>query len=240
MLQFQSAMAGELFLSTWLCYHLSHLRRLASGAIFIDTECSFDARRAAAMAGALATHIAALDAQSATDNSAATTAAPTCDSILARIQVVRVHSFLELVKLVHALPHILRTNTPPVRLVVIDSVAAVARGDPTLQADAGERVRMLSALGARLRDVAVAGDAAVVVTNHVTVAAQTVALDGDESAAAGGNALVQCPALGDRWRHWCDTRVFLEFNGTTRTARLIKGGKDQTVTFSITDEGIRD
>jgi DNA repair protein RadA len=209
---------------------------LDAGALMIDAECALDAARLARMADALSAHLCALrDARLSENPDANIAATPTRDEILARIHVHRPHSFLELAALLHALPHLVRTLG--VRVVVVDSVAAHVRGEPLLD-DAGgaQRTRFLAAVAQRLCECAHSCNVAVVVTNHLTVVPPSRNSD-------NGVAMAQhMPALGDRWRHWCETRVLLEFDGFNRTARILKGNCADTITvpFRICDDGVRD
>lgn len=200
---------------------------VASGALIVDAECAVDARRLSQMAAALATHLQVL---CAARSDAHLLKMPTRDEILARIHLIRPHSFVDLAALFHALPHLVRTLD--VRVVVVDSIAAHVRGEPLLDDRGGaQRTRLLAAMAQRLCEVAHSCNVAVVVTNHLTVVPPT----NDVSSA------LHMPALGERWRHWCETRLLLEFDGFNRTARLLKGNCADTIAvpFRICDEGVR-
>jgi DNA-repair protein XRCC3 len=204
---------------------------LGGAALVVDTQCAVSAFRLAHLSAALAAHLSALyDAQFATADPRPPPP-PTRDEILACIHVVRPRSHVELAALCHALPHLVRSLG--VRVVVIDSVAALVRGEPLLDDKNGAlRTRLLTAISQRLCETAQTCNAAVVVTNHLTLAPR---------AADAGATMMQMPALGDRWRHWCETRILLEFDGVNRTARVLKGCVADTlcVPFRITTDGVR-
>lgn len=205
---------------------------VGGAALIVDAECTFSADRAAQLAAALEQHLNALYETRFAHADPRPPAPPTRDEILSRIHVHRPHSHVELAALCHSLPHLVRTLG--VRLVVIDSVATHVRGEPLLDDRSGAlRSRLLTAIAQRLTEVAHSCQTAVVVTNHLTLAPR---------AADAGASMRQLPALGDRWRHWCDTRILLEFDGVHRTARLLKGCAPDTVTvpFRIGDDGVRD
>jgi DNA-repair protein XRCC3 len=208
---------------------------LGGGALIVDTEFAVSALRLAQLSAALALHLRTLfDAQFAATDAAQRPPVPppTRDEILAGIHIVRPRSHVELAALCHALPHLVRTLG--VRIVVIDSVAALVRGEPLLDDKNGAlRTRLLTALAQRLCETAHSCNVAVVVTNHLTIAPR---------AADAGATMMQMPALGDRWRHWCETRILLEFDGVNRTARLLKGCAPDTITvpFRICADGVRD
>jgi len=213
-----------------------------SGALIIDAECAVDAARLARMADALAAHLCALrDARLSENPHADIPPTPTRDEMLARIHVHRPHSYVELAALCHALPHLVRALGA--RVVVVDSVAAHVRGEPLLDDRGGAlRTRLLAAIAQRLCEVAHSCHVAVVVTNHLTVVPPPRNSDNGGGGGGGAATAQYMPALGDRWRHWCETRVLLEFDGFNRTARILKGDCADTVTvsFRVCDDGVRD
>ena len=132
--------------------------------------------------------------------------------LLERVYVETVDTFERMrVVLRDALPELLRQGD--VRLVVIDSVAALTRGDGVdgefsgdhgargagASAGAGSRARAdaLFALAAELKRAARAHDTTFVVTNHVTA----------DFASAADDAVK--PALGLAWSHCVDARFML-------------------------------
>lgn len=86
------------------------------------------------------------------------------------------------------------------RLCVLDSVAALARGDFVGRADLIERQRWLARAASALKRIAYEADVAVVVTNHVMADFTS----GDDAFDA------VTPALGLTWYHAVTTRVVLD------------------------------
>lgn len=203
-------------------------------AIYIDTEGSFMAIRAAQMAQHLSLHLQRIAKSSkASDPSAVIRAAQEIsqDYILKHMHIFRVYDQTELMALLHQLPMHMEAN-PRVKVVIIDSIAFPFRQGVL---DIGVRNRVLSTIAQMLNNYAFTYKLAVVVTNHVTTR-----IDSDESGTKIGRTV---PALGDHWAHCITNRIVLEFDASgNRVATLVKSPSRpaDSVHYAVRDVGIRD
>ena len=199
--------------------------------LFIDTEGGALADRTPALATALASHLARLTAREpsgtpASDAKRAAAAGATRDALLARVRVLRAPDAATLAASIAALPSLCDRH-PAVKLIVVDSIAFLARAGA---ATAGARARALAATAASLSSLARDRGIAVVVTNQVTT---RVAADG------GGARLV--PALGVAWAHAPTVRVLLHWRRGARTATLVKSPSlpAGSAAYVVTEDGVR-
>lgn len=205
------------------------LGSLDGSAVYVDTEAGFNMSRLTQVAEAAVSHC-----QHSSD-------APTLSAadILRRIRVIQCVDLEELLLVPLALTQLLRDqgDDPPVRLIVLDSIAAPFRG---YCADYAQRAMQLQWLAGELWRLARHRAAAVVITNHMTT-----------SIGSGGESRL-VPALGDRWQHSSSVRVRLDWHAgdvtthvacTERRAVLTKHWckpSGLTTRFQILASGIRD
>lgn len=97
-----------------------------------------------------------------------TSAPMSAEQLLANIRVYRPHSYVELTALIHSLPHLARKFNA--KLVVIDGIAALFRGEVDLSNDS-KRVQLLANIANRLVAMAHADKLVVLTTNHLTITA---------------------------------------------------------------------
>lgn len=118
---------------------------------------------------------------------------------LARVTVIRVTS----VQMLFVLPHVLAdllARTPNVRLLCVDSVAALYR-----TCDMNAAPKRLEAFAQRMHALAVRYDMAVVLVNHAKMQQGVVV-----------------SAMGESWTHVCSTRIALRRMATCFALELIK------------------
>jgi RAD51-like protein 2 len=224
--------------------------------VYVDTEGSFVANRCAQVADALATHLRAM-----AETRDADIPVLSAEEQLSRIHVIRCLSLAEQLGALLALPSIVESIAgPPVRLIIVDSIAFHYRAE---SADPALRAKQLAAQAQVLHGLAMRRDLAVVVINHVTTKVSSAAhearamnaLFADEESpmrrAVASAALAVSssdrkshlvPALGDSWAHACTNRLHLFWSSDgIRIARLSKSpSRSQGATaFTITEEGIR-
>ena len=118
---------------------------------------------------------------------------------------------------------------PPVKLVVVDSIAFHLRhvdvSYASRQAMAGKMAQALCSLAGRGTD---GTGLACVVINQVTTKVND---------AVGTSSLV--PALGETWAHVCNVQLILSWRDGMRVATLYKGGTPGEAVYVVTGEGIR-
>ncbi|XP_020231987.1 DNA repair protein XRCC3 homolog [Cajanus cajan] len=184
---------------------------LSASAIFIHTEFPFPLRRLRHLSRAFRASNPTLP----------------CPDPCDRVFVRAVHSAEELL---HAIPTIeafllhSRSRWRPVRIIVIDSIAALFRSDfDNTGSDLRRRSSLFFRISGGLRRLARGFGLAVVVTNQV------VDFIGEGEVRVGnlGNGLYSsgrrvCPALGLAWAHCVNSRVFLsrDENEPVKTRRM--------------------
>lgn len=193
-------------------------------AIYVDTEGSFIAHRAADMAKVALEHCTRIAAQNSEEQAALSSF--TLEKILSGIHVFRCHDYVELLALVNLLPDFLREHSK-VRLIVIDSIAFHFRHDFD---DMSLRTRLLNGLAQNLIRIATHHGLAVVLTNQMTTKV------GGHN---GQSHLI--PALGESWGHASTIRIILFWQNCQRYATLYKSPNKQeiTVPYEVTMSGIR-
>ena len=172
--------------------------------VYVDTEGSFRAQRRWQVA----------EARGATD----------ADTLLQRVSVLRPANREELLAALETGVVEERARQAGASLVIIDSVAAAARGGSNAggRMELIERQRWLAKAAAALKRVAHNSNCAVVVTNHVM--ADFKAPDGTDAVTA---------ALGFTWHHAVNVRVVLDHaHGKYRTARVAKSCADGETAFA--------
>jgi RAD51-like protein 1 len=164
-----------------------------SGVIYVDTEGKFNPTRLIEIAQAKAPSFFAPEAN---DGDGANLGRDRVMRLIANVQVYTVRSSAELLDILQKLRSVMPAHCT--RLVVVDSVAALARqefGADTLIA----RQDLLAQQAALLKSLAEDFGVPVVVTNQVTT---RFARDAADEGALG-------PALGNTWAHCVNTRLVL-------------------------------
>jgi RecA/RadA recombinase len=160
--------------------------RAPQGVVFIDTEGKFPPRRCVEIATSAA----------ADDSSRKAIAA----AMATHMTFLRANDSSELRRIVENLESTM--SRVQARLVVVDSIAALARRDFD---GSGLRARQaqLSDIAAKLKQLADAYNAVVLVTNQVS------GVLADDEGGALPSGMVR-PALGNTWSHCVNTRLVLE------------------------------
>ncbi|KAL1521934.1 hypothetical protein AB1Y20_021582 [Prymnesium parvum] len=193
-------------------------------AVYIDTEGSFMAERAHAMAEALLRHLHATAHRAADHAQAAAAASLRASHLLERIHCFRVHDAAELLATVRSLNFFL-AERKTVKLVVVDSVAFHFRHGVS---DYTRRHQMLGQLTQALSEYATRHSLSVVMVNQVTTKVND----------ATNTSSIQ-PALGESWAHACNIQLVLHWMNGTRVARLCKGREPGWAEYQVTEEGVR-
>ena len=202
---------------------------LDGAAVYVDTEGSFTAERAADIAAATAKHLAAISRANPEDQHMADAMASfTAERVLDRIHLFRCHEVTELLAVLETLPAYCKAHGA--RLVVVDSVAFHFRQDFR---DMALRTAILAKMTNRLMALATEQALAVVTVNQVTV---------KPGAETGGGGARLVPALGESYAHACATRVLLSWEDDTRVAYLYKSPRlpQGRARYTITRGGVRD
>jgi len=204
-------------------------------ALIIDTEGSVLPERGAALAAALAAHLARLAARDP-GNAKKAAAVPSQGDLLARVRVLRASTPTALDAALASLPA-LCDRYPTTKLVAIDSIAFHARAAG--RGGAPARARALAAAAAALASLARERSIAVVVTNQVTT---RVGGQGGGPGAGGNDAASRLvPALGPAWAHAPTTRILLHWRAGARFASLVKSPSlpAARAEFCVTADGVR-
>ncbi|KAF9171344.1 DNA repair protein rad51c [Mortierella sp. AD011] len=201
-------------------------------SIFIDTEGSFVAKRAAQIAAASSRNLDLLDKSTSPGNRMTT------DKLMQGIQYCRVHSPMELIAMVRMLDGIVQAH-PKTKLIVVDSIAFLFRSNFS---DVNVRTKLVATLGRQLTAVARKYDIAVVVMNQMSTKIES---HNDQRMRQGSERApgMVHPALGETWASVCTHRIRLYNHGNgQRSARLFKSPsiQEQCVKFQIVSGGISD
>jgi RAD51-like protein 2 len=193
----------------------------AGQAIYIDSEGSFMPERVVSIANGLVKHLQSINLNRNYDISAVTV-----ESLLRGIHVFRVYDYIEQLAVINSLGSFLSLNKDKnIRVIVIDSIAFHFRRGFK---DMAERQRLLSGMAQTLLQLAEQFNLAVLLINQVTtkLGAQTTSL---------------APALGESWAHAATNRIMLYWDGSFRTAKLIKSPhqRQQICNYTITQDGVR-
>ena len=201
----------------------------AGHCVYVDTEGSFVAERAAEMAEALVDVLQQsvehrveervengdIPAEKLAEEVAKELGLlPTVDSILAKIYYYRVHDYVEQIALVNVLSSLLKED-PLIKLIVVDSVAFHFRHDFE---NMSLRTRLLNNMAQSLLELAEGRQVAVVLMNQVTT----------KISATSASRLA--PALGESWGHTCTNRVILYWKDGCRKAHLYKSPSQEATT----------
>ena len=200
---------------------------LSGGAVYVDTEGSFTAERAADIASATVGHLSAISRASPEDHAMADAMASfTTDRVLDKIHLFRCHEVTELLAVLETLPEYCAMHD--IKCVVVDSVAFHFRQDFR---DMALRTAILAKMTNRLMSLATKQQLAVVTVNQVTV---------KPDANGGGSRLM--PALGESYAHACATRITLSWEDDTRVAYLYKSPRlpQGRARYTVTQGGMRD
>ncbi|CAG8494092.1 3067_t:CDS:2 [Paraglomus brasilianum] len=194
-------------------------------AVYIDTEGSFIAQRAAEIASAMVERVNG-------HQHAGTEALVNVDTILSKIHYFRLHNCVELIALVKVLDEFLKEHSK-VKIIIIDSIAFHFRHGFS---DMALRTRILNSLAQDLTKIAHSFNLAVVIFNQMTT---KFFVSSDRSAT---DQAILIPALGESWAHQCNNRIILYWQDGIRCANLIKSAnrREQIVTYQIGATGIRD
>ncbi|CAI2175917.1 7497_t:CDS:10 [Funneliformis geosporum] len=219
---------GKTQLGMQLCVNVQVPQNLSGPegeAIFIDTEGSFIAHRAAEIAKATITK---LNENTVAGNEFLVN----FESVMSRIYVSKVHNCDELIALMKILDEFLQEH-PNVKLLVIDSIAFHFRQQFD---DMALRTRLLNGLAQDLNKFAQTYELAVVLFNQMTTKFKTSRDYNVKDQAA----LV--PALGESWGHQCTNRIVLYWRNEIRCAQLVKSPnlQETTVHYQINSDGISD
>eukprot|EP00755_Sulcionema_specki_P018608 Sspe_Gene.67306::Locus_39732_Transcript_2_2_Confidence_0.500_Length_1207::g.67306::m.67306/K10870/RAD51L2, RAD51C; RAD51-like protein 2 len=195
-------------------------------AIYIDTEGSVLDSRIREIAGALVKHLCAVAFgrdRAFPPDVLAKVRGLTVEAVLHRIEYHRALDPPHLLGLVRALPTLI-SESPDVRLVVIDSIAFTLRQ----QEAAPRRLHFTATLGQLLRETAMRHNVAIVCLNQATTKMTPV------------GPILQ-PALGASWGHVSAVRVWLDTHPDGhRTARVEKTGRGEVVRYRVGARGVRD
>ena len=175
-------------------------------AVYIDAEGSFLATRALQMAEALVRRLRATASNEAQRRRRLRLDAR---AMLDRIYVYRVHEAVELLAAIRAAGELRPAAQPPLRLLVVDSVAFHLRHAEMTYA------RRLQTVGGcrRASSASPSGRGlAAVAVNQVTTKVND---------ALGTSSLV--PALGESWAHVCNLQLLVSWRDGERLASLYKG-----------------
>eukprot|EP01083_Nonionella_stella_P061194 159524_1 len=201
------------------------LNGLAGSALYIDTEGSFLAQRAEQIARSLV-EVVNGQVQRHCEQNGLADQSMSVEQVLSNIFVIHINDYVEQLACVRSLPDFVDQH-PNIRLVIVDSVSFQFR---QFEGKFSERTRLLSTMSQQLSALAHQKQIAVVLMNQVT----TKISQGDKSSSI-------VPALGETWAHACTTRVMLEWDNTTRVARLLKSPclRDGRAPFKIGKSGVR-
>ncbi|CAB4446101.1 unnamed protein product [Rhizophagus irregularis] len=219
---------GKTQLGMQLCVNVQIPQNLSGPegeAIFIDTEGSFIAQRAAEIARATINKL--------NENSVTECDPPmNFDIVMSKIYVSKVHNCDELIALIKVLDEFLQEH-PRVKLLVIDSIAFHFRQQFD---DMALRTRLLNGLAQDLNKFAQSYELAVVLFNQMT----TKFIISGKYNLKDQAALV--PALGESWGHQCTNRIVLYWRNEIRCAQLVKSPslQETTVHYQINSTGVRD
>lgn len=192
------------------------------GVIYIDAERKFSGERLIEIArGKFATLRA--------DETAAR-------ALARRVQVITPMSLSDLVKRLDALEEAIIDHK--VRLVIIDSVAHLARGEFGRERVV-QRQSALGAAAATLKRHAEKHGLAVLAVNQVTTRIGSAARHASDEAGAGEGVGAEessgiTAALGTKWAHCVNTRIALEVRDDRRSIKIVKSPIAPLTSFDYT------
>lgn len=246
---------GKTQLAMQLCVDVTIPREnggVAGEAIYIDTEGSFVPERLLVMAEGLVSHVH-LSAKRRRERTcmrnqynATNIEVPvnfTPENILDSVHIFRVHDEASQTATIYSLPEFIsernKLDKPPVKLVVIDSIAFHYRCQ--LENKAGSyssRTRSLTRVAAFLTDLATKFELAVVVVNQMTTK-----MGGSQNESPQDNQTRVMPALGESWAHCTTTRLSLSnYKNNIRKCTLVKSPHKPVgcAFYTVTEIGVRE
>ena len=196
---------------------------LESGVVFIDTEQRFSSQRLAEIARAKFPET--LSPTSAPD---AASAERELDALTSRVLVLTPSTLSEMLQRLNGLEEALIDRG--VRLLIVDSVAALARAQFG-RGQLTQRQELLGQIASALKQLAERLGMAAFVTNQVTTRVGARVRHAHDTAGGGGDAAdADSPgsvtaALGTKWAHCVNTRLVLEgsMDGVEGEGREEKG-----------------
>ena len=200
----------------------------AGHCIYIDTEGSFMAHRAAEIAEAMVETIAVPYKQLKAGLEQAECDAferISVESILQNIYYFRVHNYIEQLALIYCLRERIKTELTQVKLIVVDSIAFHFRRQFD---DYGMRTRMLSSMSQALIEIAKEFNIAVVIMNQIT------------TKFGANNTAELVPALGETYAHSSTNRIMLYEKNGNRYAKILKSpnSKKEECCYAVTGKGM--
>lgn len=180
---------------------------LESGVVFIDTEQRFSSQRLAEIARAKFPEV--LSPACASDPA---DAERELDALTSRVLVLTPSTLSEMLQRLNGLEEALIDRG--VRLLIVDSVAALARAQFG-RGQLTQRQELLGQIASALKQLAERLGMAVFVTNQVTTRVGARVRHAHADAAGGDDATGDAPgtvtaALGTKWAHCVNTRLVLE------------------------------
>ena len=187
---------------------------LDSGVVFVDTEQKFSGARVAEIAANAFPSVYGVSSDDAPQIAAEKATA--LRSLTEKILVLTPSTLSETLQRLSGLEEALIDHA--VRLLVVDSVAALARAEfGTGRGQLARRQELLGQIASVLKQQAERLHMAAIVTNQVTTRVRSA----DEDAGAaddGGGAGSATAALGVKWAHCVNTRLVLE--GATESSMM--------------------
>ena len=192
----------------------THVGGLDSGVVFVDTEQKFSGARVAEIAANAFPSAYGVSSDDAPQIAAEKATA--LRSLTEKILVLTPSTLSETLQRLSGLEEALIDHA--VRLLVVDSVAALARAEfGTGRGQLARRQELLGQIASVLKQQAERLHMAALVTNQVTTRVRSA----DEDAGAaddGGGAGSATAALGVKWAHCVNTRLVLE--GATESSMM--------------------
>ena len=186
---------------------------LDSGVVFVDTEQKFSGARVAEIAANAFPSAYGVSSEDTPTSTAAKAAA--LRSLTEKILVLTPSTLSETLQRLNGLEEALIDHA--VRLLVVDSVAALARAEfGTGRGQIARRQELLGQIASVLKQQAERLHMAALVTNQVTTRARS----GESAFAAddGAGSAATAAALGVKWAHCVNTRIVLE--GATESSMM--------------------
>ena len=191
----------------------THVGGLDSGVVFVDTEQKFSGARVAEIAANAFPSAYGVSSEDTPTSTAAKAAA--LRSLTEKILVLTPSTLSETLQRLNGLEEALIDHA--VRLLVVDSVAALARAEfGTGRGQIARRQELLGQIASVLKQQAERLHMAALVTNQVTTRARS----GESAFAAddGAGSAATAAALGVKWAHCVNTRIVLE--GATESSMM--------------------
>ena len=223
---------------------------VAGEAIYIDSEGSFVPERLLVMAEALVSHVQLSTKRrrerSRNQNQPLFVEVPvdfTPENILDSVHLFRVHDEAAQTATIYSLPEFIternKLGKPPIKLIVIDSIAFHYRCQLTSKTTSfSSRTRSLTKIAAFLTDLATRFEIAVVVINQMTTK-----IGGGLNDAPHSDQTRIMPALGESWAHCTTTRLLLSnYKDNIRKCTLVKSPHKPSgcAFYTVNEIGVRE